>query len=466
MSDVSISRTLALPFACLPQAAICATTKLEWPPKSAVGVLPFTLDIAAWLDDLGTTLESFTAVVGGALDDVTLESQSSAGSQMTVVLSGGTVGNWYSVTFTATSAGGDIDSWSVWFLVINPGATTVRQQPAIIGPAGPAGAAGPQGAQGPAGAAGTEGVQGPQGEQGPAGADGAQGPAGEPGAPGAAGAQGEQGPAGPAGPAGPQGPAGAAGAQGPVGDTGPAGAVGPQGPPATIDLGGTELGEFSTISFDAAGFSISSAGSVATISLKQGSATGPKIVQFGCATTGGTLQLPNPTTPGNYVFVGVSQQTQMATFGALPLLQSSSNGFTQATYGAVVSGTSGPAEVVAGNGVIFEIEGVASVNSTQSTSTQISGSNITQAEYTGAAANSLVIGFGMPQANSSPFIAVLADFVEFLNGFSTVGYQTYPPLVAIMKAASAGNTMVSYTYAAGGGQPPTCPIMWTEFVSD
>jgi hypothetical protein len=130
----SAARTLLLPAATLDPDTI-----LRWPTKSPTAVLDYTLDITAWLLDITDTLESFSVVVNsGNQSDLTASPQAveTGDTGMTVNLSGGTTGNEYAVTLTATSTGGMIDSWTVWVYVQNLGATLARQQPTTIGPPG------------------------------------------------------------------------------------------------------------------------------------------------------------------------------------------------------------------------------------------------------------------------------------------------------------------------------------------
>lgn len=135
--SVSAARTLLLPAPVLdPQ------TVLRWPTKAPAATGAFTLDIAAWLADINDFVSSFTVVVnsGNAAgltiggQQITNASQNSSG--LTVILSGGVTGSEYSITFTATSATGAVEQWTVWLYVQNIGASLARQQPTTIGPPG------------------------------------------------------------------------------------------------------------------------------------------------------------------------------------------------------------------------------------------------------------------------------------------------------------------------------------------
>jgi hypothetical protein len=134
---VSASRTLLLPATVLDPATI-----LRWPTKSPASVCAFTLDVGPWISDIGDFVSSFTVTINsGNAAGLTVQGQqitdaSQSGSGLTVVLAGGVTGNEYSITFTATSAGGAVESWTVWLYVQNIGATLARQQPTTIGPAG------------------------------------------------------------------------------------------------------------------------------------------------------------------------------------------------------------------------------------------------------------------------------------------------------------------------------------------
>jgi hypothetical protein len=92
-----------------------------------------------------------------------------------------------------------------------------------------------------------------------------------------------------------------------------------------------------------------------------GGVTYPQIVQSASIESGGTLVLPNPVTVGNYLAVFVNQDTALANFDGVPLLQTAGSATGQTfLFGQVATSTTSPSLAIAGNGYIAEISGSSS----------------------------------------------------------------------------------------------------------
>ena len=78
--------------------------------KDPDAVLDYTLDWTKWLDEVGDTIETSTWIVPAGLTKVT---ETNTAKLATVWLSGGTVGENYTVTNRITTAAGRADDRSI-----------------------------------------------------------------------------------------------------------------------------------------------------------------------------------------------------------------------------------------------------------------------------------------------------------------------------------------------------------------
>lgn len=81
--------------------------------KAPSAVLDYAIDLAAWLADVGDTLQSLT-VVG---DGVTVDSSMISGTKVVAWISGGTEGETASVTFRFTTAAGRTDDRTIYLKI-------------------------------------------------------------------------------------------------------------------------------------------------------------------------------------------------------------------------------------------------------------------------------------------------------------------------------------------------------------
>ena len=78
--------------------------------KDPQAVLDYTIDWTKWLDEVGDTIEASTWIVPTGLTKVT---ETNTNKLATVWLSGGTVGENYTVTNRITTAAGRADDRSI-----------------------------------------------------------------------------------------------------------------------------------------------------------------------------------------------------------------------------------------------------------------------------------------------------------------------------------------------------------------
>ena len=88
--------------------------------KSAEGVLQYTLDYSDWVSTDTISTSSFAvSTIGGDSSPLAVNSTSKTTTKATVVLSGGTVGNIYTVSNTIVTAGGFTEKRSFRVVVKN-----------------------------------------------------------------------------------------------------------------------------------------------------------------------------------------------------------------------------------------------------------------------------------------------------------------------------------------------------------
>jgi hypothetical protein len=185
----------------------------------------------------------------------------------------------------------------------------------------------------------------------------------------------------------------------------------------------------------AAGSNVTLTGSGATLSVSSsggggGGSTYPQIVQSARIVGGGTLALPNPPTIGNYLAVFVNQQSALANFDGIPLLQTVGSGTTQSfLFGQVATSTTPISEAIVGNGYICEVSGASSVSSNLVSIQQVTsgGTSNTWGFNFNVNANSVIFvmnaPFNGPVNDDAVFVAPL--YAKWLTSGVLVGSQCY-----------------------------------------